>query len=110
VAVASQPARRAPARQPAARIRWDRVSRVAMLFALVVLLYLAISPLRALVTDVHLSAQRHAQLVTLRRQAAALAAAQRALAQPGTPQIEARNLGLVKKGERPYTVYGLPDN
>jgi len=41
-----------------------------MLFALVVLLYLAISPLRALVTDVHLSAQRHAQLVTLRRQAA----------------------------------------
>ncbi|MGD1050183.1 MAG: hypothetical protein ABR947_03840 [Solirubrobacteraceae bacterium] len=110
MAVASQPARRAQPRPAAARIRWDRVGRVAMLFALVVLLYLAISPLRALIADFHLSAQRHAQLQSLRRQAATLAAEERALAQPGTPQIEARNLGLVKSGEHPYTVYGLPNN
>jgi len=81
-----------------------------MLFALVLLLYLAISPLRALIADVHLSAERHAQLDSLRRQAAALAVEQRLLQDPGTPQIEARNLGLVRPGEHEFVVSGLPDN
>jgi hypothetical protein len=108
VAAASQPARRAHA--PAARIRWDRVGRVAMLCALVLLLYLAISPVRSLIADVHLSTERHAQLGALQRQAAALAAEQHALRLPGTPPIEARNVGLVHPGEHPYVVYGLPNN
>jgi cell division protein FtsB len=95
---------------PAARIRWDRVGRVGMLVALALLLYLAISPLRSLIADFHLSAQRQAQLRALRHQAATLAAEQHALAQPGTPQVEARNLGLVKPGERAYIVYGLPND
>ena len=108
VAVVTQPARRAPA--ASTRIRWDRVGRVAMLFALVALLYLAISPVRSLMSDFALSAQRHAQLSSLRRQAAGLAAQQRALGSPGTPQIEARNLGMVRPGEREFVVYGLPNN
>ena len=81
-----------------------------MLGALVVLLYLAISPVRSLIADFHLSAQRHAQLVSLERQAASLQAEKHALQLPGTPGIEARNLGRVKPGEHPYVVYGLPDN
>jgi hypothetical protein len=97
-------------RAPAARIRWDRVGRVAMLFALVVLLYLAISPLRSLLSDFHLSAQRRAQLEALRKHAAALSAEERALSLPGTRQIEARNLGLARRGEHLYVVYNLPDN
>jgi cell division protein FtsX len=109
VAVVSPSAKRAPAR-PAARFRWDRVGRLAMLCALVALLYLAISPVRSLIADLHLSAQRHAQLDALRRQAAELAAQQRALGAPGTSRIEARNLGLVLPGEKPYVIYGLPNN
>jgi cell division protein FtsB len=108
MAIVSQPPARAHA--PASRIRWDRVGRVAMLCALVVLLYLAISPLRSLVADFHLSAQRHAQLGALQRQARELAAEQRLLEDPGTPQIEARSLGLVRPGEHEYVVNGLPNN
>ena len=65
--------------RPAARIRWDRVGRVAMLFALVVLLYLAISPVRSLIADLHLAAARRAQVVQLQQKAAALAAEERDL-------------------------------
>ena len=100
-----------PAQAPAAaRIRWDRVGRVAMLFALVVLLYLAISPVRSLIADFHLSAQRRAQVVALQRTANQLAAQERALALPSTRETEARNLGLVRPGEHPYVVSGLPNN
>ena len=81
-----------------------------MLFTLVALLYLAISPVRSLITDLHVSAQRHAQLLELQRRGAALAAQERALSLPGTRQVEARNLGLVRPGERAYVVYSLPDN
>ena len=95
---------------PATRIRWDRVARVSMLFTLVVLLYLAISPVRSLIADVHTSAQRHAQLLELQQRGAALARQERALSLPGTRQIEARNLGLGRPGEHLYVVYGLPDN
>jgi len=81
-----------------------------MLFTLIALLYLAISPVRSLINDVQLSAERHAQQLQLQRRGAALAAQERALSLPGTRHIEARNLGLVVPGERAYVVYGLPDN
>ena len=95
---------------PAARIRWDRVGRVAMLVTLIVLLYLAISPIRSLISDFHISAQRQAQLRELQRRGDALALQERALSSPGTRQVEARNLGLVRPGEHAYVLYGLPDN
>jgi hypothetical protein len=97
-------------RAGAARIRWDRVGRVAMLFALLVLLYLAISPIRSLIADVHLAAARRAQVNALSHRAAALAAQERALGQFSTRLIEARNLGMVRAGERAYVVTGLPNN
>ncbi len=81
-----------------------------MLFALVVLLYLAISPVRSLIADLHLNAERRAQVAALQRKATALAKEERALAQPSTRETEARNLGLVRAGEHPYVVTGLPDN
>jgi len=107
MAVASHPAARTRAR---ARIRWDRVGRVAMLCALVLLLYLAVSPVRAFISDVQLSAQRQAQLHALQRQAAVLATQQRDLSLPSTAQIQERNAGYVRPGERPYVLNGLPNN
>ena len=106
VAAASHP----QTRPRPARIRWDRVSRVALLFALVVLLYLAISPLRSLLGDLHLSAERHAELRALQRTAAALAATERRLGQASTSAAEARNLGYIRPGEREYVVRNLPNN
>lgn len=104
------PRERAARRPPAARIRWDRVARLAMLFTLVVLLYLAISPIRSLITDLHVSAQRQAQLRDLQRRGAELARQKQALSQTGALQIQARNLGLVRRGEHPFVAYGLPSN
>jgi hypothetical protein len=81
-----------------------------MLFALVVLLYLAISPVRSLIADLHLNAERRSQVVLLQQKASELAAEERALALPSTRETEARNLGLVRAGEHPYVVSGLPNN
>jgi cell division protein FtsB len=95
---------------PASHIRWDRVGRVAMLLTLLALLYLAISPARSLLADLHLTAQRRAQLDALKRRAAALEAEEHALKLPGARSVERRNLGLVRRGEHSYVVYNLPDN
>ncbi|HEY7968252.1 MAG TPA: hypothetical protein VID68_14630 [Solirubrobacteraceae bacterium] len=95
---------------PAARIRWDRVGRVAMLVTLVALLYLAISPIRSLIADFQLSAQRRAQVQALEVRYAQLQREQRALSSPRAPALEARNLGLLRHGEHGYVVYGLPNN
>ena len=93
-----------------AKIRWDRVSRMALLFTLVVLLYLAISPIRSLISDFNLSSQRRAQLNALQIRYAQLQREQRALSSPMAPTLEARSLGLLKHGEHGYVIYGLPPN
>jgi hypothetical protein len=81
-----------------------------MLLVLVVLAYLYISPVRSLLADLHAAAGRHGQVVALERTAAQLHAQEQALERPSTVEIEARNLGLVRPGEREYVVSGLPDN
>ena len=96
--------------QRSPRIRWDRVSRAAMLFALIVLLYLAISPVRALFADLHLSAERRAELQALQRTAQTLAAEQQTLQNANTNDAEARHLGFVRPGERAYYIKNLPPN
>lgn len=83
---------------------------MALLFTLVVLLYLAISPIRSLIADFHLSSQRRAQLHALQIRYAQLQLEQRALSSPTAPTLEARSLGLLKHGEHGYVVYGLPPN
>jgi hypothetical protein len=93
-----------------ARIRWDRVSRVAMLFVLAVLLYLAISPVRSLISEMHLTAARSAQLHRLQGTANELAAQLHGLSQASTAGAEARNLGYVRPGEHEFVISGLPNN
>ena len=93
-----------------ARIRWDRVSRVAMLVVLVALLYLAISPIRSLISEMHLSGARTAQLHQLQRTANQLASQIHALSQASTAAAEARNLGYVRQGEHEFVISGLPGN
>ena len=99
-----------PNRTRPARIRWDRVSRVAMLFVLAVLLYLAISPIRSLISEMHLSAARSAQLQRLQRTSNELAAQLHGLSQASTAGAEARNLGYVRPGEHEFVITGLPNN
>lgn len=113
---ASTAARRRP-RPPATsalgaaalRVRWDRVGRVALLVVLVVIAALYVNPARALWSAWQESKQRQAQVRALERERDMLARRVRALRDPVVIEAEARRLGMVRPGERPYVVTGLPD-
>jgi cell division protein FtsB len=91
-----------------ARVRWDRLARAAMLAVLVVLLILYISPVRSLIGALGEASARRAAVVQLERQHAQLEGRLHALQDPSTLEQQARSLGLVRPGERPYIVLGLP--
>ena len=109
------PAARRPARgRPrvlaggAAAIRWDRMSRVALLFVLVVLVYLYAGPARSYWTTVREAKQRRAEVAVLKRENERLRARRQALRGASALEREARRLGMVKAGERPYVISHLP--
>jgi cell division protein FtsB len=93
---------------PVGRIRWDRVARIALL--LVFAAVFAVWCQDALSWwSVHQQADRQAAIVRrLERANAALQAQQRSLNDPATIVREARALGMVRSGEHPYVVTGLP--
>jgi cell division protein FtsB len=95
---------------PPARVRWDRVGRLAMLFVLLVLLYLYISPVRSLITAFHQSAAQRSQVTALKRTTAKLLAERAALKSTSTLTLDARKQGLVKPGEKEFVIFGLPSN
>lgn len=56
------------------------------------------------------SRQQQAIVRGLERQNATLAAQERSLKNPATVQREARALGMVRMGEHPYVITGLPNH
>ena len=91
-----------------ARIRWDRVGRIALLCVLAFVLYLYIGPARTWVATYGEAKERRAQVAELRERNSELRARQRELRRPSALEREARRLGMVKAGERAYVVEGLP--
>ena len=108
------PAARAARRRPrvlaggAAAIRWDRVSRVALLVVLLVLVGLYAGPLRSYWDTVSQAKQRRAEVATLKRENERLRTHRNALQSSSALEREARRLGMVKPGERPYVISHLP--
>lgn len=93
-----------------AAIRWDRVGRVAMLCLLVALLYLYVSAgVRIYSTYGEARGDRTA-LATLEREHVALVHEHEALGRHGTLEEEARRLNMMRPGEQPYVIGGLPGN
>jgi len=109
MAAASTAARR-PSRAPArtARVRWDRLSRYALLLVFVVLVLLYIGPARSYVSTVAKAHRSDAQVRALEREHARLEARKRSLADPRVVEAEARRLGMVRPGERAFVVRNLP--
>jgi cell division protein FtsB len=107
-------AARAPRQRPrvlaggAAAIRWDRVSRVALLIVLLVLVYLYAGPARSYWDTVRQAKQRRAEVATLKRENARLRARRDSLRSASALEREARRLGMVKPRERPYVISNLP--
>jgi cell division protein FtsB len=95
-----------PGRRSAARIRWDRVGRVGLLVVLVVVAGLYVQHALELLST-HSQAQHQLSIVhTLERQNAALERERASLRDPATIRRDARALGMVQQGERPYVITG----
>jgi cell division protein FtsB len=108
VAAARRPrSRSAPA---PARLRWDRLGRIAMLCVVAVLLYLYASAGISLLSTWKEAGQDSAQVESLERQHVALEAQHAALTSPGTLTEEARRIGMMRPGEHTYVISGLPSN
>jgi len=108
----SKPRRARAARSAgtAGRVRWDRVGRLALMLVLVALVYLYVS------AGVHMFStwrQAHSDSATvgaLAREHLQLERQHEALSRQGTVEEEARQLGMIRKGEQPYIISGLPNN
>jgi hypothetical protein len=93
----------------ASRIRWDRVARTALLLVLAGVLYLYIGPTRNWVSTLHESKERKAEVAKLKEHNRELIAHRNYLRAPGTAEMEARKLGMVRGAEKAYVLQGLPD-
>jgi cell division protein FtsB len=83
---------------------------MAMLFVLVVLCYLYISPARSLVGAIGDSSRRQADVAALARTNVQLRGELADLGTPAALERDARSLGLVRPGEKEFVVFGLPPN
>jgi cell division protein FtsB len=89
-------------------IRWDRVGRVALLVVLLGVVALYVGPSISFFQTYREAKARRAEVRQLQTENAKLRARRQALKDPRTLEREARRLGLVKPGERPFIVKGLP--
>lgn len=117
MAVASASRSRSRRRDPAtraadaaARVRWDRLGRAAMLCVLAALLGLYLSAGIHVFSTWRQSHREAAAVAALEREHHLLAAEHERLARQETLEGEARQLGMMKKGEQAYVVSGLPAN
>jgi cell division protein FtsB len=95
------------ARRTAARIRWDRVGRTALLVVLVGVVALYVKPTVTYVSTYREAGQRDAEVAALQRENERLRKRRAELRDPRALEREARRLGMVKPGERAYVVEGL---
>jgi cell division protein FtsB len=105
----SSAARTASVRRPAAaRVRWDRIARCTLLVVLFGVLLLYIGPARNYLSTYHQANSAKAQVAALQHENRRLRSEQRALRSPLAVARAARRLGMVKDGEKPFVVQGLP--
>jgi cell division protein FtsB len=116
-AATARPAR-APQRRPQRRIRpapaprrsrrsgihWERVGRLALLGVLFVIVLLYIPPVTHWVQQSQTAAREQAQVRSLTKERARLQSQVREMTGPGSLERQARRLGMVKPGERPYII------
>ena len=92
------------------RVRWDRVGRIGLLVVLAVVAGLYVRQGLSLLSTRSQAEQQLAIVHRLSRDNAALQKQQASLNDPATIERDARDLGMVRVGERPYVVTGLPSH
>jgi hypothetical protein len=91
-------------------VRWDRVGRLAMLGVLAALVYMYASAGVHMLATWHEARHDSAAVAALEREHATLVRQRGSLTAAGTLETEARRLGMMKSGEQPYVISGLPGN
>ena len=91
------------------RVRCDRVGRVGLLLVLAAVMGLYGQHALAYFSTRSQADQQQSIVHRLMRENASLEQQQKALNDPATIQADARALGMVKAGERPYVITGLPN-
>jgi hypothetical protein len=81
-----------------------------MLCVLVALVYLYVSAGLHMLSTWRQSSHDSAAVASMEREHRLLAHQHEVLSAPGTLEAEARQLGMMRKGEQPYVISGLPDN
>ena len=89
-------------------IRWDRLGRLGLLGVLGVILILYVSPVVHWIEQSRTAAHLHSQVTSLQTEHDGLQTRLRELRAPRAVEREARRLGMVGPGEKPYVVQGVP--
>jgi cell division protein FtsB len=98
-----------PSRGQPVRVRWDRLGRLGLLIVLLVVAGLYVKQGLSLLSTRAQAVQQQSIVHRLTLQNAQLARERAALNDPVTIERDARALGMVRTGERPYVVTGLPN-
>jgi cell division protein FtsB len=93
-------------RGPRLRVRWDRAGRVGLLVVLVIVVGLYVQHTLSYFSTRAQASTQAAIVDRLQRQNAQLEKQQRSLSHPATIVRDARALGMVRPGERPYVMTG----
>ena len=93
-----------------ARVRWDRLGRVAMLLVGVALAYLYLSAGIRMLSTWREARSDGATVAAMEREHVKLVRQHEVLGRRGTLEVEARRLNMIKPGEQSYIVSGLPGN
>jgi cell division protein FtsB len=105
MATASAAARRRPRARPnRSGVRWDKVSRIALLGTLGVILLLYLSPAKHWFEQSATAHEQHQQLPDLTRENRHLKRQVTTLRDPAALEAQARRLGMVREGERSYVI------
>jgi cell division protein FtsB len=91
-------------------VRWDRVGRVGLVVVLCVVAGLYVQQGLAYLSVRGQASRQQAIVRQLTQSNASLRAQQRSLNNPVTILREARALGMVRVGEHPYEIIGLPSH
>ena len=105
-----QHSRREAARRIGGRVRWDRIGRVGLLVVLCVVAGLYVQQALAFLAVRSQADSQKAIVQQLSHANTALRAQRRSLNEPSTIVSDARALGMVRVGEHPYEVTGLPSH
>jgi cell division protein FtsB len=89
-------------------VRWDRVGRVALLIVLAGVLMLYVGPATSYFQTWRDARAKRAEVKRLRADNARLTRQRRVLGSPASLERRARELGMVRPGERSFVVSGLP--